>query len=195
MTDAPNGQPPNVIPFPGVPPAGKGASPKAPPPTGAEKYDTALTRQSVKQRYKRLKEQRRQREGEPESEADRKRRELIQATMAVVVKEITLDKPREAFRPFKTLILTDGQKRGIRRTHEFRRFRGLASDNGRTLCLNNECRAVGRGNVWVEIAASHPVTADRAKFSATVDGGGQVIEAETLDDAAINAEYDRARAG
>ena len=123
------------------------------------------------------------------------RRRRIKEMARALIKERTLNGPRKAFRPFKTLILTDEQKRAIRRTREFRLFRALVTDDGRTLCLSNECRAVGHGNVRIEIAASHPVTADRAKFSATVDGGGKVVEAKTLDDEAIKAKADRARAG
>ena len=110
-------------------------------------------------------------------------------------KGMILDGPRVAFRPFKTLILTERQKKSLRRTKEFRRFRGLASDSGETLYPNNECRAAGRGQVRVEIMANHPITADRAKFRATVDGDGAVIKAEVLDHAALDAEADRARAG
>ena len=122
-------------------------------------------------------------------------RETRRRRIREMIRECLGDPPRVAFRPFKTLVLTDGQKKAIRHTREFRRFRALVSDSGSTQCLSNDCRAEGRGKIKVEIAATHPVTADRAKFSATVTGDGTVIEAETLDDEAIDAEADRALAG
>ena len=109
-------------------------------------------------------------------------------------KGATLDKRSEAFRPFKHLILTGGQKKALRQNKEFARFCELASQNGRTGCLAGGCRAVGRGGVQVEIRARHPVTVARAMFRATVDGGGKVFKVEVLDAGAIVAEEERAHA-
>ena len=174
MTDRVEQPPATIISFPIVPTASSEVAPKAPPPTVEEKYEAAAMHQRIKETGR----QRKSQEGRKDSRISETMQRRIKLTFREMARGLRLQKPREAFRPFKTLLLTDEHKKAIRLSEEFSRFRALVTTGDETVGLTNDCRVKDDGNVSVSIAAHSPRTGDRVKFTATITKDGVAVDAK-----------------